>query len=470
MTEHKARKVKGVLGVARRLRHLALALGLAACGGAVGTQTAGAGGESHFLGTCVDACGAGLECISGVCTRSCVVGESRCGDLSRGAMCTNASFEPGAVAVCDVACERASDCDALTSAHACKDGFCREPALGEMPPTPGAAGAGGGPSTQPFAPECAEPLGFTSECSFEATCQELGCGDGFSRFDAQGCTRFCDTTGDCGAGQRCRYTELVVGAAACPSTSSVAGSCVLEGGRCSCPLTDDCPHPDICVDATEYPESLDCDVGAASCSELMRSAETLQAVVDRDDGTYKMRVAQACLGLVQSRLAVIDCPGVEREFMPECNGATTFRSECTFEQTCEQLRCGDGLSQWDAQGCLSHCQTSADCGSGQRCRNTMLALITGCASPGSEVEDCTLGSDGACTCNTTADCSYPRICVDVDKFPESADCAVADASCEALANTAAVLEEFLVPTAPDAAKMEECLQSVRTELSARPCP
>ena len=101
---------------------LVLGVVLWACGGSVGGSS---GGESHFLILCEAACGSGLSCISGVCTRSCLVGKSDCSDLSPDATCTDQSIEPGEVAVCDVACEAKADCANLGAGFDCEGGFCR---------------------------------------------------------------------------------------------------------------------------------------------------------------------------------------------------------------------------------------------------------------------------------------------------------------------------------------------------------
>src|SRR5687768_6719707 len=94
-----------------RLRYIWAGLLLLACGGVLSKPQGG--GESHFLYRCVEQCRGGLECISDICTRRCLVGESSCADLSSAAVCTDRSIEPGAVAVCDVGCESASDCAGL---------------------------------------------------------------------------------------------------------------------------------------------------------------------------------------------------------------------------------------------------------------------------------------------------------------------------------------------------------------------
>jgi hypothetical protein len=116
--------------LARGLLGLALAVG---CGGAT-SATPVVGGETHFLRSCSESCGDGLACIGGICTRSCLVAEASCDDLATGATCTAASVEPGAVAVCDLACAGAGDCSALGSGYACDAGFCRAPALASLPP------------------------------------------------------------------------------------------------------------------------------------------------------------------------------------------------------------------------------------------------------------------------------------------------------------------------------------------------
>jgi hypothetical protein len=108
----------------------ALAVG---CGGAVGNGQSS--GESHFLDYCTSSCGDGLDCISGICTQGCLVGDAQCGALNANATCTNQSVEPGSVAVCDVACQSASDCAALGAEHQCESGYCR----GGTPTGPGAS-------------------------------------------------------------------------------------------------------------------------------------------------------------------------------------------------------------------------------------------------------------------------------------------------------------------------------------------
>jgi hypothetical protein len=115
---------------------IALGLVIGACGG---TTSVSNGGESHFLRTCDGACGAGLKCISGICTRACVLGKDSCADLATNAECTDQSIEPGAVVICDVGCSQDRDCSSLGDEYECQAGFCRGLAL----TTDGAGGQGG---------------------------------------------------------------------------------------------------------------------------------------------------------------------------------------------------------------------------------------------------------------------------------------------------------------------------------------
>lgn len=120
---------------------------IGACGGNTSTPML-LGGESHFLQQCAPgaeaSCGPKLDCISGVCTRGCLVSETSCGDLSAAATCTAGSIEPGAVAVCDVSCSSNGDCTALGARHRCEGGFCRAPEGASMVGAPNAGGAANG--------------------------------------------------------------------------------------------------------------------------------------------------------------------------------------------------------------------------------------------------------------------------------------------------------------------------------------
>lgn len=83
--------------------------------------------ETHFLASCQDECGAGLECICGICTKPCNSVDP-CRALADAASCeTNSAGacadEP--VSVCDVTCANDAECDGLGSGYTCDAGACR---------------------------------------------------------------------------------------------------------------------------------------------------------------------------------------------------------------------------------------------------------------------------------------------------------------------------------------------------------
>lgn len=124
---------------------LALAVLAGACGGAAG-NTPWLGSESHFLERCQGSCSGGLDCIGGICTRACLIASSSCTELAPSASCTDQSVEPGAVAVCDVACSARSECSALGDGYSCDGAFCRASAAAVSPSST--------PQAEPSAPTC----------------------------------------------------------------------------------------------------------------------------------------------------------------------------------------------------------------------------------------------------------------------------------------------------------------------------
>jgi hypothetical protein len=167
----------------------------------------------------------------------------------------------------------------------------------------GDAGAGG---TDSFAPQCAEPLEFKSECSFEDTCTALGCGDGLSPFGKDGCRRFCSTSDDCGVGERCRYTTLVTNEEECVTGSEVE-VCSYQDGECACSITADCIYPSICVDAAQYPASLDCVLEGASCTALAYLHGNLTYELEQEPVAEFELPASECLAAVEDKQAELDC-------------------------------------------------------------------------------------------------------------------------------------------------------------------
>jgi hypothetical protein len=75
------------------------------------------GSESHFLMRCTDGCDSeGLDCIGGICTRSCIIGEDACSGLASAARCSTRA-----------------DSAAVGDGHVCDGGFCRLGAVAEQP-------------------------------------------------------------------------------------------------------------------------------------------------------------------------------------------------------------------------------------------------------------------------------------------------------------------------------------------------
>jgi hypothetical protein len=91
-----------------------------------------AGSETHFLATCQDGCGGGLQCICGVCSRACLE-QTHCAQLPL-ASCTplgprvaeRRCEETALDMMCDASCLVDADCSSLSGDHRCHDGYCRE--------------------------------------------------------------------------------------------------------------------------------------------------------------------------------------------------------------------------------------------------------------------------------------------------------------------------------------------------------
>lgn len=115
-----------------------LGLGLAVACGAT-TAKPHARGESHFLRTCLaDDCGEGLECLSGLCTRSCAADSNSCTELSAAATCSNFRGQMAEAPICGVACAASTDCAVAGASLICVGGACEgqplRPTLDSAPP------------------------------------------------------------------------------------------------------------------------------------------------------------------------------------------------------------------------------------------------------------------------------------------------------------------------------------------------
>lgn len=84
--------------------------------------------ESHFLAACSTACGGGLVCLCGVCTKSCTEA-SECTAIDERAECVeipaSAECRGSALKSCDVACLSDDGCSRLGAGQKCSSGRCR---------------------------------------------------------------------------------------------------------------------------------------------------------------------------------------------------------------------------------------------------------------------------------------------------------------------------------------------------------
>jgi len=95
------------------------------------------GDGPRFLQACLagGACGLGLECVCGVCTRPCNTANT-CQDETANATCNlvgtpnDACVSTRASRACDVNCTVNDDCRSLGSAYTCESGSCRELSAG----------------------------------------------------------------------------------------------------------------------------------------------------------------------------------------------------------------------------------------------------------------------------------------------------------------------------------------------------
>jgi hypothetical protein len=127
--------------MARRLTYSVLLFAaLAACSDKSQPQT---GSQTHFLETCDESCPAPYECICGACTRSCE-SDAPCTEQVKNAHCTvslstdDTQECKGEGLVCDVACQRNSDCNPLGAGYTCEGSRCRA-----MPRASGITGVSG---------------------------------------------------------------------------------------------------------------------------------------------------------------------------------------------------------------------------------------------------------------------------------------------------------------------------------------
>jgi len=115
------------MGAMRKLLWLSV-LFVALCACAQSEMVEGGSSETHFLSTCHDGCDEGFSCVCGLCTEACEEGGDSCDGLPGAASCqAAASSSCSTPRVCDVECDQAADCAALSARHTCDVGRCRAP-------------------------------------------------------------------------------------------------------------------------------------------------------------------------------------------------------------------------------------------------------------------------------------------------------------------------------------------------------
>jgi hypothetical protein len=411
---------KGVMKSGRRSfgwRYLLVGFWLAACGGALGSRTAG--GESHFLRQCAAECGPGLECVSGVCTRGCLVGEDKCSDLAAAAICTDASIEPGALAVCDVSCESDAGCAALGEAFTCEDGFCRGSVLpgqslsgdGGAGSGTGAVSTGGEPATGFYeVPECS---GLDREGDLERLAGGTPCPDGMSCvLDVETSGRIppgvcvgesavgacagdvecaegfdCTAAGDCSPHKaRCFIGDAAICDIVAPPKCSYGYTHSLSGegnalcygpcvpvSRCACRNDDECPEGTVCdtelgqcqqplpwqpPNECELPFEVGPCKAAMGVFAFVDGACQLETYGGCEGNANRFPTLERCMAVCEGRPIPNPCPeGRERHI------------------ACIECLPADGCGEW-ATVCAEPCTTDDDCTTfGQTCQDGACGLL-----------------------------------------------------------------------------------------------
>ena len=192
-----------------------------------------------------------------------------------------------------------------------------------MTPTGGRGGTTGGASTGGSSGEagCTEPgaagdplsdcpsTAFgdqpRSSCTFEATCETLGCGHPWSQFDLSGCRRRqCTSQANCSLDHRC-LPAVLAGVINC--YSSVYEECESDCGECSCTASSDCATVAFCQPTKNFPPENDCPVEAIACENLGYFRTLVEIDLEQgyaDDVTFSF---QACLDAIEERFD--DCRG-----------------------------------------------------------------------------------------------------------------------------------------------------------------
>lgn len=116
--------------------------------------------------------------------------------------------------------------------------------------------------------------------------------------------------------------------------------------------------------------------------------------------------------------------------------------QCSAEETCRALDCGEAWSLYDGEGCARElCEDSAECPSGQRCVPAPVGgeFTEHCFQ---EYDSCDRAS-GECQCYQYEECGPRAVCLDADEFPEERDCPIEGLSCAELEGAAATVRAYV---------------------------
>jgi hypothetical protein len=149
---------------------------------------------------------------------------------------------------------------------------------------PGAGFGGfspGGMGGDAFAHCTPQPFPYGA-CTFEDTCDALGCGEPTSLHREDGCLRkTCRSDMDCADEERCVAAPLA--GVYVDGFSSVCDGCEYDQGECICTCSLDLSRRAVCLTMAEIPPA--CPVTGLSCAELDTGIMRFQEYVD--DGRFK---------------------------------------------------------------------------------------------------------------------------------------------------------------------------------------
>lgn len=398
-----------------------LSFACVALGACAKTSTSSGGSsETHFLMSCDADCGAGLECVCGVCTEPCDSNDA-CAALNDAASCQAAANGCGSAMTCDVECNENDDCSALSTEYACDNGRCRMP---EAPPTD--------------APDSGPPPSVPESCLPHAVALYLADNESLPS-----CGMLTPADGDVGAELDCIreksdaqapfYVEWRQAGIDSEFTTAFAG--IREGG-------------DYAVYVLGYDSISLLDQGAQTHWSRCSSFEVAQSCeAPLDCFTCPSESERACDCRDRDGVREIECNTV-------INGKVCEETSCIIDGVCypsgaqtddgcctcanAEYSCREEVGCRDWTSISKRCTGNDDCGLGLECRTDFQGGQGVCTRP------CNYGcpTDTACTyvrdsggdfldeevCLRPCELANGDCSLEVDGMPLSSECAVPDES------------------------------------------